>query len=218
MCVVLTLASASASARAQVDEERPGEARGGSYAWGAPAAAQPEDPLRIMAYLGGGVGFRLLANLDPPFNHEFLSPAYLELGGAVFLPGAELRHGVGFNITTGLTQDVNTAGVQPLEQWVLTPSYHLLIPLRRLVPDLQHDWLSVQGRFGIPVVLGAALAGDGVDVSVGVELGASLLFKFLAGLGLYVEAQVAAYGGTADTVHPILAIDGGLLWDYEVLQ
>src|SRR5690606_15419628 len=96
MCVVLTLASASASARAQVDEERPGEARGGSYAWGAPAAAQPEDPLRIMAYLGGGVGFRLLANLDPPFNHEFLSPAYLELGGAVFLPGAELRHGVGF--------------------------------------------------------------------------------------------------------------------------
>ncbi|HEY8429694.1 MAG TPA: hypothetical protein VIL20_15020 [Sandaracinaceae bacterium] len=216
MVLALMLAGASASARAQLDDERPGQARGG-YAWGAPAA-QPDDPLRVMAYAGAGIGLRLLANLDPPFNHEFLAPAYVELGGLVVLPGGELRHGFGLNVATGVTQDVNSAGIQPLEQWSLTPSYHLVVPLRRLVPDLQYDWLTLMGRFGIPVTLGAALEGDGVDVSVGAELGGMLLFKFLAGLGLYVEVQVGVYGGSVNTVHPILAIDGGLLWDYEVLQ
>lgn len=214
-CVALALASASASiVRAQDEEERAGDARG-EYAWGGPA--EPEDPLRIMAYAGAGVGVRLLANLDPPFSQDFLAPAYVELGGAVFFPGAELRHGAGLNLATNVTSD--GAGVGPAEQWALTPSYHLLIPLRRLMPDLTHDWLQIQARVGIPIVLTSPALGerDGVNVSVGGELAAAVHFKFLAGLGLYVEVQAGIYGGSTNTVHPMLAFDGGLLFDYEVL-
>ncbi len=220
---MLLLASSSASVRAQDEGERAGQARG-SYAWGGNRAAEPEDPLRIVGYTGAGIGIRLLANLDPPFHQDFVAPAYWELGGAVYFPGAELRHGVGLSFTTNLTPDgTMSGGIQPGSQWVITPSYHLLVPLRRLIPDLGHDWVSIQGRVGIPLVFGAALGGGGgTDFSLGGELAAAVLFKFLAGFGLYVELQAAVFGGGPNptgesTVHPMLGIDGGLLIDYEVL-
>lgn len=219
--MLLLLASSSASVRAQDEDERAGQARG-SYAWG-DRAAEPEDPLRVMGYTGLGVGIRLLANLDPPFHQDFVAPAYYEVGGAVFLPGAEVRHGFGLGLTTNLTADGTTSGgIQPGTQWVITPSYHLLVPLRRLMPDLGHDWISIQGRVGIPLVFGAALGGGGTEFALGGELAAAVLFKFLAGFGLYLEISAAVFGGGPNpagesTVHPVLGIDGGLLFDYEVL-
>lgn len=207
--LVVALANAP-GAVAQVDEELAGDARGES-GWGA-GPAEPEDPLRIMGFLGAGVGIRLLRNLD--FQQEFLAPAYLDLGAAVFFPGAEIRHGVGLGVTTSLTADQN---VDPFMQWALTPSYHFLVPLRRVVPELDHDWLHVQGRVGVPVVF-SSVPGGALDISVGGELAAALHFKFLAGLGLYLEVSAALYGGSDSTVHPVIGLDAGLMFDYEVLQ
>ena len=218
MALALAIASSPVSAQDDEDFEPAGDARGG-YAWGAGGAARPDDPLRIMGYAGAGFGVRMLANLDPPFHQDFLTPAYVEAGGAVYLPGGDLRHGAGLSLATNVTQDAGTGGIQPGNQWAITPSYQLLIPLRRLVPDLTHDWLQIQGRVGIPIVIGTALGStDGsIDVALGGELALAFHFKFLAGLGLYAEVQAAVFGGSKNTVHPMLAFDAGLLFDYEVL-
>jgi hypothetical protein len=219
LALVVLLASAGV-AHAQ-DDERPGQARS-DYAWGgaggADRAAEPDDPLRIQAWLGVGVGFRLLRNLDPPFIQDFIAPAFLDFGAAVFLPGGDLRHGVGLGVSTGLTRDQNH-GVGPGEQWAFTPSYHLLIPLRRLLDDRDHDLLQLQGRVGVPLVFSSPLADQNasVDFTLGLEVAAGLQVKFLAGLGLYFEVQAGFYGGSQATVHPIISVDGGLFFDYEVL-
>jgi hypothetical protein len=219
----LALLGVSPTARAQIDDESASDAdSSGGYAWGEPggsAAAEPDDPLRIMGYLGAGVGFRPLRNLDTPFFQEFMSPAYLDLAGVVYLPGGAVRHGVGLGVSTTVSNDARV-GVRMFQQWALTPAYYLLLPLRRLVPSLGSDWLQFQGHVGIPIVVGTALgsATGGVDVSVGAELGLGLNFKFLAGLGMYLEINAAAYGGTSNTIHPVLSADAGFVIDYEVLQ
>jgi hypothetical protein len=211
---VFLLAASASIARAQDEQERPGESRGG-YAWGEEnARAQlPEDPLRIMAFAGAGIGFRIVRNLD--FNQSYDTPGYLDLGAALFLPGGELRHGAGVALTSNLTGDT---AVGPFEQWLITPSYHLLVPLRRVIDGMDQDWLHLQARLGVPLVF-TMREGDegGVDFSVGGELALALNFKFLAGLGLYVEIQAALYGGSNSTVHPVVSADGGFFIDYEVL-
>src|SRR5690606_8033089 len=109
--VVLGVAAASAPrALAQVDEEllggRSARGGGGDYAWGEGSRrAEPEDPLRIMAFLGAGAGFRLVRNIDPEFLQEFVAPGYLDLAAAAFFPGGDIRHGVGLGISTNLTPD-----------------------------------------------------------------------------------------------------------------
>jgi hypothetical protein len=204
---------------AQDEEERASES-GGGYAWGEGArAALPDDPLRVIATAGVGVGVRPLRNIDTPFSQDFLAPAFLDVGAAVFAPGGDVRHGGGLVVTTGVTTDgIQSGGVASFTQWVLTPSYFLLVPLRRLIPSLGFDWVHLQGRVGLPLSFSAALGRlDGVDVTVGAEVAAAVHFKFLAGLGLYLELTAAVYGGSSDTVHPVLSADAGLLFDYEVL-
>ena len=221
--IVLGLVSASAPrARAQVDEEllEGGGARGGGdYAWGDGRRAEPEDPLRIMGFLGAGVGFRLVRNVDPEFTQEFIAPGYLDLGAAVFFPGGDIRHGVGLGITTNLTPDTAGASysVSAGGQWLITPSYHFLLPLRRMLPDLQQDWLHIQGRVGIPLVISSGAGNGGSFITVGGEVAGAVHFKFLAGLGLYAEVSVAVYGGSQGTFHPVIGVDGGFMFDYEVL-
>jgi hypothetical protein len=210
--LVLAATVTTTTARAQDGEEG-----GGGYAWGEGGGessvrpALPEDPLRIMAYAGAGVGFRLVRNLD--FMQEFLTPAYLDFGAAVYLPGQEFHHGVGLAVSTGLVDDVGE--VDAGAQWAFTPAYQILLPFQRLL-GMDYDMFQLQGRFGVPIVVSGTNSG-GVNVSVGLELGVAFQFKFLAGLGIYVEVQADIYGGSNDTVHPIIALDGGLLFDYEVL-
>jgi hypothetical protein len=214
--VVLLCASAPAAALAQ-DGEVAGDS-GAGYAWGegggSTGGSAMEDPLRIMAYAGVGVGARLVRNIDPEFDHEFATPPYLDVGGALYLPGGDIRHGPAFFLSTNLTGEYNS-GVQGLRQWSLTPGYQILIPLRRVIDGMDHDWLHLQGRLGIPITLSGV--GDDVYVSPGLELAAAVHFKFLAGLGVYFEIQGNLYGGFGETVHPTISGDLGLLFDYEVL-
>ena len=217
--VVSSLAVGSATARAQSDEVA-GDARGG-YAWGSgggSAAPAGEDPLRIQAFAGVGIGFRPLRNLDQPFDQEFLAPAYLDVGGAVFLPGGDLRHGAGLTLSAPIIDDPSGGvSTQAFTQWAFTPSYHLLLPLNRYLEDMQHDIIQLQGRVGVPLDVTSKLGDSGVDFSVGLELGVAVHIKIFAGLGLYAEVQAGLYGGTNDTVHPLISVDGGLFMDYEVL-
>jgi hypothetical protein len=216
--VLLALGSFAASAHAQ--EEVGGAPRGG-YAWGEGerATAEPDDPMRIMAFVGAGAGFRLLRNLDSPFLQDFLTPAFLDLGVAVFLPGAEVRNGAGLTVSANLVSDRGMSGAVgpgPFAQWSFTPSYHLLFPLRRIISDMQDDLVHLQLRLGLPIVV--SVERSFVDVSVGGELAFAVFAKFLAGLGMYFEAQAGIYGGSDDTIHPILTFDAGFFVDYEVLQ
>lgn len=223
--VVSSLAVGSATARAQSDEVA-GDARGG-YAWGSgggSAAPAGEDPLRIQAFAGFGAGVRPLRNLDQPFQQQFATPLYIDVGGAVFLPGGDLRHGAGLTVSTNVSDDpsssdpMDAVSTRALTQWSLTPSYHLLLPLWRWLPDMEHDILQIQGRLGVPLVVGSSLSGDGsVDFALGVEVGAAINWKLLAGLGVYAEIQATIYGGQSDTLHPVISMDIGLLFDYEVL-
>ncbi|MGE0791842.1 MAG: hypothetical protein AB7S26_39575 [Sandaracinaceae bacterium] len=206
--VLPSLLLAPADARAQDDE---------GYAWGEEGGgstgndiATGEDPLRIQAMLGGGVGFRILRNLD--YDQQFIVPPYIDLGAAVYLPGQELRHGVGLGVSTILTNDADTLA---LTQWVLTPSYQLNLPFQRLLA-MDQDILQLQFRVGIPVVF-SHVSGSGPNVTFGGEIGASFIVKFLAGLGVYLEVQGAIYGGYRFTFHPVVSIDAGFVLDYEVL-
>jgi hypothetical protein len=198
------------------DDEVPGESRA-DYAWGegggTTGAVAVDDPLRVMAYAGAGIGARLVRNIDPEFNHEFATPAYLDVGAGIFLPGGDLRHGPALFASTNLTGEYNS-GVESFAQWSITPGYQFLLPFRRLL-GMDHDWLHLQGRVGIPLTF-SGVGGD-VYVSPGLEVAAALHFKFLARFGLYFEVQGNLYGGFRDTVHPTISGDLGLLFDYEVL-
>lgn len=211
VATVCTLAVTNAQAQ---DDEVAGDARG-DYAWGEGGAGAPlaEDPMRIMGYAGAGVGFRLVRNTD--FSQEFVAPVYLDLGAALYFPGGDIRHGPAFFVSTNLSGEFGTAPEPtPLRQWALTPGYQILIPFQRVL-GMEHDWLQFQGRIGIPLVLSGQ--DDTVYITPGVELAAAIHFKFLAGIGIYLEAQADLYGGAMDTVHPIIAADLGFLIDYEVL-
>ena len=204
----LALLPLAAPAAAQDDE---------GYAWGeegggttGTSALGGEDPLRVQATVGAGVGFRLLRNLD--FDQEFILPPYLDVGAAVFLPGTDLRHGGGVAVSTIMTGEADTEAFQ---QWVLTPSYHLLLPLQR-VAGMDQDVLQVQVRAGVPIVFTHVPLSD-PNVTIGGELAAALFAKFLAGLGAYLEVQGAIYGGYDFTFHPVVSVDAGLVLDYEFL-
>jgi len=213
-CILALCLATASTASAQEEGYAWGEAGAGSTG----QSATTDDPLRIMGYLGAGFGIRLLANLDPIFSHEFITPAYLDVGGAVYLPGREFRHGVGLAVSTGLSADAGGSGQQPLTQWVITPSYQLLLPLWRLTEGADYDEVQLQIRVGIPLVIGAGLGDTSrVDFTFGGELALAVQYKFLAGFGIYAEAQVDVIGGIQDTVHPFIAVDAGFLIDYEVL-
>ena len=212
LSVLASTATVTTTARAQDGEEG-----GGGYAWGeggGESSVRPavgEDPLRIMAYAGVGVGARFVKNID--FMQDFLVPPYMDFGAALYFPGLEYHHGVGLAVSTGLMRDGTE--VDAGAQWAFTPAYQILLPFQRLL-GMDYDMFQLQGRVGIPIVV-TATNSSGAVVSVGLELGVAFQFKFLAGLGLYAEVQADIYGGSNDTFHPIIAVDGGFLFDYEVL-
>jgi hypothetical protein len=196
------------------DEEVPGQTRS-RYAWGeggggGGGATQPSVHrfARVFGSLGAGVSMRLYYDDRSPgeggLGQEFLAPAYLQLRGGYFLEGdGDLQHGFGLGLSTTLMDDPPNydVGFYAFSQWTVTPTYYLRIWLS--------DEVQLLTQVGVPIAL------SGTYQAFGVELGAGLLYKFLAGFGIY--AQVTFSGYFAQFFQPLLSIDAGLAIDYEVL-
>lgn len=174
-------------------------------------AEAPAQPMRIVGRLGVGGALRLVAHDD--FQQDRLAPSYLDLQGALVLPLAgALRHSVLVGASTNLEADGSfVSGVDPFQQWVFSAGYGLHVPF---------------GRAGAPTwLVGGHVSGAVVvspDLTWGIEVGGDAAYHFLAGLGVYAEVNVGTYFGAEDrfgnlTVNPLLALEVGLTWDYEVL-
>lgn len=168
-------------------------------------------PMRIVGRLGVGGALRLVSHDD--FQQDTLAPSYLNLQGQLVLPLAgTLRHSVLVGASTNLESDGSfVSGVDPFQQWVIEAGYGLHVPF---------------GRPGAPTwVVGGHVSAALVaspDVTWGFEVGGDAAYHFLAGLGVYAELNVGTYFGAEDrfgnlTVNPLLALEVGLTWDYEVL-
>ncbi len=171
------------------------------------SARVPDDPLRIVATLGGGASIRLID--DPLLGQQRFAPSFLDLAGGVVFPGRGLRHGALLQISTNISPDGNAStGYDPLQQWVLQPTYYAYLPV---VDDL----ITLTGKVGLGFALSAAATGG---PSYGFEIALGAQFQpIFAGLGLYAEASFSTWVGVSSSLFPIVSFEGGIVIDYEVL-
>ena len=158
------------------------------------------EPARVIWSVGIGGSLRFIRDLD--FAQDRLAPAYIDAFGAFVFEGSGIRHGVGLDLSTNLSGDgAGRLSVDPAHQWVLSPTYVAFIDLT--------SFLRVHGKAGLPFSVGPAFA-PGVDVAVGV------VYRLLAGFGVYTELATGAYLGS-EVVHPFVSAEVGAYFDYEVL-
>ena len=143
--------------------------------------------------------FRLSTELGGTAESVSLTAPYLDLSvGFVVGPAAGLAHGGAVHLSTALSG---------IAQEVVSASYLMSI---RLPPR----WL-VTGRAGMPLVFQP-------DANLGVEAAASGTFLLTAAIGVGVEIDAtlfygAATGDTPATAIPILSLQAGATFAYEVL-
>jgi hypothetical protein len=118
--------------------------------------------------------------------------------GATIRGAGKLSHGVEFDASFGLS------GVP---QEVLTPSYLTLY-------HVSSRW-AVRGRAGLPIVIEP-------DFNAGFELAAGGVFFGTAALGVTLDLVGSLFFGAATveaprTAIPMLSLELGILYDYEVL-
>jgi hypothetical protein len=172
----------------------------------ASAAAQGEPvaaPARYLATWSLGAPLRLTQNED--YGQDALAPIFTDaLAGFVFESSARrFRHGAGLGVSVNLGDDGGYA--EPIyagEQIALMPAY-------LLYADLGVDLFGV-GHLGVPIVITGG-------TTAGVELGAALGYRLLAGLGVFAELFADVFAGTGSTLHPTIGLELGIFLDYEVL-
>lgn len=183
------------------------------YAWGggaeqsAPSSSGPGTHrfAHVFGSLGAGGTLRLF--YDPDTLHQDLAaPVYLQIRAGYFFEGdGDLQHGVGLGIAPNVTADPTDLayadGFFEFGQWTLAPSYLLRVWLS--------DEAQIMGSFGLPIAL------SGTYQTFGLELGGGIVYKFLAGFGIYAHVTFSTY--FASFVQPMLSADAGLVLDYEVL-
>jgi hypothetical protein len=183
-------------------------------------AAEPDDgvrssnptplpPLRGEYHLMGGVAvgrgirfqnpYRLQTELGSDAQSLSLTATYLDLSVGGLLAGTPtMFHGVTVHASFAL---------DGIAQEVLTPSY---LFFKRFDPR----W-AVLGRAGIPIVLEP-------DANVGFELAGGGVYYLSAGIGLTASLVGSLFfgAGTLDSSRPaipILSMEIGVVYDYEVL-
>lgn len=212
---LVTTAHAQSSAEEEaLDEERAGTSRGGSYAWGDSSTDVPSGPAapvehryaRIYGTIGAGATLRILV-YEVYGGTSLLAPVFLQLRGGFFFEGdGDIQHGIGLGISTNLMPDgtgdttgmIN--GLDTMTAWTFVPQY--------MLRGYFGDVFQLIGRIG-PGVTASTLP------NLGFEVGATTLFRFLAGFGVYVDLSFSMY--FADQIHPLLSLEGGLAFDYELL-
>jgi hypothetical protein len=160
-------------------------------------------PARYLVLWSLGAPLRLTQQED--FGQDVLAPIFTDaLAGYVFeSPAQRFRHGVGLGASVNLSDDGGYA--EPVwagEQVALMPAY-------LLYADLGVDLFGA-GHLGVPIVITGG-------TTAGVELGAALGYRLLAGLGVFAELFADAFAGAGSTLHPTLGLELGFFLDYEVL-
>lgn len=177
-----------------------------------PAAAQssestelavgPTNMPRLLATASLGLPVRL--RRDRRLGQSRLAPAYLDAFASFLFPNeGGWQHGVGLTASLGLTQDGGYfEPVDALSQILIAPTYVLLT-------NLNADWLAF-GHAAIPI----AVAGG---KTLGVDVGASLAYRMLAGVGIFAEISGVMFVGLEHRLYPMVAAEIGAFVDYEVL-
>lgn len=218
-------AQAGEGAATSAEQEEAGRSRGG-YAWGESGGEVTEArPAyhrygHVFASVGAGGTVRIVAHADvcnpdvPGREGCRFSPPYLQLrGGWLFEGDGEIQHGVALGIASNLSPDGTAGlGIDAFSQWVLTPVY-----VFRYWFD---SWFQLMAHFGVPLAItgvsGTSIAGS-TDFNWALELQIGAVFKFLTGLGVYAAANIATWFAGESSVWPTISVEGGLVFDYEVL-
>jgi hypothetical protein len=206
------LAGWAAAAHGETTASAPPAAEPSSSVAADAAGRAPSTPLpplggeyRLMVGVGLGRGirfdnpYRLQTELGNDAQSLSLTATYLDASvAALFAGGQRVFHGVtvhGSFALDGITQEV------------ITPSYLLLVhPVPR--------W-ALLGRAGVPIVVEP-------DANVGFELAGGGVFYLTAGLGITASLVGSLFfsAATLDASRPaipILSMEIGVLYDYEVL-
>jgi hypothetical protein len=187
----------------------------GSVEADSPLSGTPRTPPEIR--LSPGPAYRFFGGLALGRGVRFNNPYRLqtELGDSaeslsVSAPYTDLQLGVVFDAASTIAHGVAVHGsiaLAGIPQEVLSPSYVLFV---RLDPR----WALV-GRAGLPIVIEP-------DVNVGFEAGGGGVFYLTSGLGMTASLVGSLFYGAATfessrTAIPMLSLEAGLFYDYEVL-
>lgn len=155
-----------------------------------------------LATWSAGVPLRL--SKDEKFDQGTLAPVYTDLlAGYVFAGHGTMRHGAALGFSLNLTEDGGyTEPVRMYDQFVVMPAYVMMLDLAPELFSFAHA--------GIPINLHAG-------TTVGLELAFAIGYRILSGFGAFAEASFDTFVGTGSSYHPMLAIEGGVFIDFEVL-
>jgi hypothetical protein len=173
-----------------------------AIAFCAPAAhaqSAEDQPSRVL--LMGSVGAPLRLTLSDKFGEKRIAPAFGNVMLGYALPGERFRHGFALGVSWNLSHDGGyTDPIYAGDQIALMPSYLAYYQLNTDVIAL--------GHVGIPILVRGG-------PSAGVELGAALAYRILAGAGVFARIDLDAYG--AGTFSLLASLELGVVVDYEVL-
>jgi hypothetical protein len=163
----------------------------------------PAQPARYLTQLSSGLPLRL--NLHEDLGQDRVAPAFAQVGLGYLLPAvARYHHGFALSAAMNLSRDGGYAEpVYAGEQLVLTPSYLGSVDVYRDVPLYAH--------LGLPILVGAG------GRSFGLEVGAALGYRLLAGAGLFAQLDLDSFVGSRATLDLIASVSLGVVLEYEVL-
>jgi hypothetical protein len=157
------------------------------------------DPGRLLGYAAIGVPLRL--TVDSALGQDRVAPAFADVLVGYALPGGQFRHGFGLGLSWNMGHDGGyTTPVYAADQFVLMPAY---LAHYTLNPDV-----FALGHVGVPILVRGGS-------SAGVEIGALLAYRVLAGLGVF--GAVNLDGFVAESFNLLASFEVGVVVDYEVL-
>jgi len=157
------------------------------------------EPAHWIAF--GGLGLPLRLTLDDDLDQSRLAPLYADITAGYLLPGGRLRHGFGLGVSWNFGHDGGyTEPVYSGDQVALMPTY--------LAYYKWHPDVFLLGHAGIPFLVRGG-------PNVGLEAGALVAYRILAGTGVYAELNLAGWLGAQFNL--LASITLGVVFDYEVL-
>jgi len=157
------------------------------------------EPAHWVAF--GGLGLPLRLTVDDDLDQSRFAPVYAQLTAGYVLSGGRLRHGFGIGVSWNFGHDGGyTEPVYTGDQLALMPTY--------LAYYKWHPDVSSIAHAGIPVLVRGG-------PNVGLEAGALVAYRILAGTGVYAELNLAGWWGVGFNLLASLTL--GVMFDYEVL-